>query len=387
VFAVVPAQAQKQQDISASATAITGVYNGTYRCARGPVNLRLTLVSPGDGSLSGVFTFDLPANSSPRTASYTLRGTYDVATGKFRLDPDKWEPPEPANYVMVGMDGAFKSGTEQVSGKITGGYGACTTFEATRNKTQSAALPQHPAVMPAAPTARAAQQPPSSTTGAARQAAPVQARVQPGTIYVCNTSTMNPTIYRSGVFQTAPNTSLASIANAWDAHVRQIYHLGDVYLNSGCSDQFYDQTGQRYIQQLEQTAKTNKSQIVIVDWKYVPGQNTPPPQVPGQNRPTGAQTISASRDQTGQHPATAAVTPQTYGTIIQCLNAKSDVPNPQPEPSCHVAGPDFSVDLKVGNVAYPKGNRSETVTLTCDGQGNRVQCTARVGPRDAQHSM
>src|ERR1700720_1216501 len=60
-----------------NATAITGVFNGIYRCARGPVNLRLTLVAPGDGSLFGVFTFDLPTNSSTRTASYTLIGTYD----------------------------------------------------------------------------------------------------------------------------------------------------------------------------------------------------------------------------------------------------------------------------------------------------------------------
>jgi hypothetical protein len=152
-----------------NATAITGVYNGSYRCARGPVNLKLTLVAPGDGSLAGVFTFDLPANSRTRTASYTLSGTYDAATGKFRLDPVEWEPPAPPGFVMVGVDGVFNFSAEQVSGKITGGYGACTTFDATRNKAQSAALSRHLAVTPASPAARTAQQPPSSsTTGTTR---------------------------------------------------------------------------------------------------------------------------------------------------------------------------------------------------------------------------
>lgn len=62
-----------------NATAISGVYNGNYRCARSPVKLQLTLAAPGDGSLTGVFTFDLPGNSRTRTASHTLSGTYDAA--------------------------------------------------------------------------------------------------------------------------------------------------------------------------------------------------------------------------------------------------------------------------------------------------------------------
>lgn len=135
-------------------TAITGVYDGQYRCARGPVNLTLTLVAPGDGSLTGVFTFDLPANSRTRTASYTVSGRYDAATGGFRLVPVKWEPPAPPGFVMVGMEGAFNPSAEQVSGKIT--YPTCTTFEATRNKVQSAALAKRPAVTPAAPAAGSA---------------------------------------------------------------------------------------------------------------------------------------------------------------------------------------------------------------------------------------
>lgn len=182
-------QAQSHNPPLAGPTVITGVYNGSYRCARGPVNLKLTLVAPGGGSLAGVFTFDLPPNSRARTASFHLSGTYDAATGKFRLTPVNWEPPEPPGFVMVGMDGSLNSSAEQVSGKIT--YPTCTTFEATRNKAESAALANRRAVTqtaPAAPSARAnansvstqtIQQPPSLAS-AAGSPAPV-ARPAEGT--------------------------------------------------------------------------------------------------------------------------------------------------------------------------------------------------------------
>ncbi len=87
----------------------------------------------------------------------------------------------------------------------------------------------------------------------------------------------------------------------------------------------------------------------------------------------GQQTISASRDQTGQHPATASLPGDTH---VKCLTAKSDVPNPQPEPGCHVDAPDrVSVDLKVGSSTH--FSRTGTMTLTCTGQGN-LRCTAEV---------
>lgn len=152
---ILPSMVWGQEPIAPPpATAITGVYDGNYRCAQGPGNLKLTLVAPGDGSLMGVFTFDLPANSRTRTASYTLSGRYDAATGRFRLVPVKWESPAPPGFVMVGMEGAFNSSAGQVSGKIT--YSTCTTFEATRNKVQSATLANRPAVTPAAPAAGSA---------------------------------------------------------------------------------------------------------------------------------------------------------------------------------------------------------------------------------------
>ena len=125
---VVSPNAQAQS----AATAINGVYNGTYTCALGPRTLKLSLLASGNGSLTGVFTFYLPPTSHTQAFSYSMSGTLDAASGKFKLDPVKWEVPPPGGYAMVGMDGAFDPGTGQVSGKIT--YGSCGTFQATRDQ-------------------------------------------------------------------------------------------------------------------------------------------------------------------------------------------------------------------------------------------------------------
>jgi hypothetical protein len=119
-----------------AATAINGVYNGTYTCAIGPRTLKLSLLASGNGSLTGVFTFYLPPTSHTEAFSYSLNGMFDAASGKFKLNPVKWETPPPGGYVMVGMDGAFDPGTGQVAGKIT--YGSCGAFQATRDQAASA---------------------------------------------------------------------------------------------------------------------------------------------------------------------------------------------------------------------------------------------------------
>jgi hypothetical protein len=96
---------------------------------------------------------------------------------------------------------------------------------------------------------------------------------------------------------------------------------------------------------------------------------------PQNGQKTVTQTLSASRDQTGQHPATAAVAGLTH---VKCLTAKSDVPNPQPEAGCHVDAPDrVSVDLKVGGST--NFARTGTMTLTCTGQG-KLSCSAEAKP-------
>jgi hypothetical protein len=158
-----------------AATAINGVYNGSYTCAQGPRTLRLSLLASGNGSLTGVFTFYLPPTSHTQAFSYSLSGTFDAASGEFKLNPVKWEVSPPGGYSMVGMDGAFDPGTGQVAGKIT--YGSCGTFQATRDQAASVNVasviaPQKAAgaALPVPRTAAPARQSSTSLTAPASQA-------------------------------------------------------------------------------------------------------------------------------------------------------------------------------------------------------------------------
>ncbi|HEY6466389.1 MAG TPA: hypothetical protein VIY69_10390, partial [Candidatus Acidoferrales bacterium] len=86
---------------------------------------------------------------------------YDASTGKFKLDPQNWNPPVPPGFPMLGVDGSLNTHTDKISGNITGGD--CTTFQATRNEAESAALPKQPPAPPrvggnaATPTTQPAQ--------------------------------------------------------------------------------------------------------------------------------------------------------------------------------------------------------------------------------------
>jgi len=48
-------------------------------------------------------------------------------------------------------------------------------------------------------------------------------------------------------------------------------------------------------------------------------------------------------------------------------------------PSCYITTHYNSFDLRVGGTSGFNGDAAVTVTLTCNGQGNRLQCTAAVG--------
>jgi hypothetical protein len=74
-------------------SAINGVYNGSYTCAQGPRTLKLSLLASDNGSLTGLFTFYIPPTSHAQAFSYSLSGTFDAASGKFKLKSVKWEAP------------------------------------------------------------------------------------------------------------------------------------------------------------------------------------------------------------------------------------------------------------------------------------------------------
>jgi len=115
---------------------------------------------------------------------------------------------------------------------------------------------------------------PIAKPSAPAQNIPAQARTQLGTTYLCWIWT-DTSYYRSGVFQVAANTSLGAINDAFQNYLRKNYHLQ--FSGSSCPDLLADPSGQTVIQQIEQWAKAKKQEVITVDWKYVPGQDTPPP--------------------------------------------------------------------------------------------------------------
>ena len=127
-------------------------------------------------------------------------------------------------------------------------------------------------------------------TAMGQNAAKVQ-RVQRGTTYICwtnHTLSEPSTLYHSGVFTTAPNTSLATLTDAWNNSLRNTYP--QTKFDSGsCDDQLSDPTGRLWVQNIEPTVKARKEQVVTVNWKYMPGKDTtppPPPQAAGKSTKT-----------------------------------------------------------------------------------------------------
>lgn len=83
--------------------------------------------------------------------------------------------------------------------------------------------------------------------------------------------------------------------------------------------------------------------------------------------------LQATSDKAGQHPAKAEI---AGPAPITCLNAVSETPNGQPSPSCHITAPGFQGKLKKGEKANATG--AGTVTLTCNGPGLMLRCSARI---------
>jgi hypothetical protein len=118
---------------------VTGVYEGSYRCSGGSVKLKLAMVASDDGSARGRITFEEPHDMGGRAGSYNLKGKYDSAALSFKLDPLNWNPPVPAGFTMLGVEGALQPDGKEIAGNMTGG---CSAFHATRNEAESAALPK-----------------------------------------------------------------------------------------------------------------------------------------------------------------------------------------------------------------------------------------------------
>jgi len=142
-----------------SPTAINGVYTGGYEVAGvvgvgGNFKAKLSLKSTDDGSLTGLFTFDLPASSGSRSATYKLTGRY-VAGTRWPFQFTTVEPlgkPAPATCAVTSLFACFAQGPlvrgrngmeysvnlDHISGPVHGEAGVA--FAAVRDKAESADL-------------------------------------------------------------------------------------------------------------------------------------------------------------------------------------------------------------------------------------------------------
>jgi hypothetical protein len=113
-------------------SSVGGVYTGTYACAKGPVDMTLTLTLNESSILTGTMTFYLPPGSHTKAYTFSLGGPLNQTSGSFSLRPMKWETAAPPNYVLVGLIGTVNAQTGGLSGKVD--YVGCGTFEAMKGR-------------------------------------------------------------------------------------------------------------------------------------------------------------------------------------------------------------------------------------------------------------
>ena len=133
------AQAQPAQ--AAKAASITGVYNGTYAGAQGPVKFKLSITQQDTGKVDGTFTLYLPDGSDTKTYTCDVTGSTS-ANGTFVLGRRPWHNPPPASVAWVGIDGKFDADGGKGDGQILGKMRSrpAPDFQATRDRDESAKL-------------------------------------------------------------------------------------------------------------------------------------------------------------------------------------------------------------------------------------------------------
>ena len=112
-----PPSAQQPWLQPASPTAIDGVYNGTYSCANGSVNLKLSLKSTDKGLVTGFFTFDLPPDTGGARVTYKLTGRYAWGVHQFVLTAGAVGTPAPSGYSMTRVSGSYVAGSDWIEGR------------------------------------------------------------------------------------------------------------------------------------------------------------------------------------------------------------------------------------------------------------------------------
>lgn len=111
---------------------ITGEWVGRYICNQGVTALHLTIQKTGAGK-GVIATFNFgppPENPDVPKGAYAMRGTYDPASRRIKLEGERWIN-QPFGYLMVGLDGKVAQTGEKITGYIPDLLG-CTDFEVRR---------------------------------------------------------------------------------------------------------------------------------------------------------------------------------------------------------------------------------------------------------------
>jgi hypothetical protein len=151
---------------AANVSPISGVYNGTYAGAQGPIKLKLTLTQQEYGTLTGALTLYVPDGSGAKEYTCDVRGRYIPANGMVQIARVKWEAAPPNEIDVLGMTGQFDAAGGNGAGKISGKMLSrpAPQFEATRDADASAKMAGADAAKnaPAATNAPAAQNAPAA---------------------------------------------------------------------------------------------------------------------------------------------------------------------------------------------------------------------------------
>lgn len=126
----------------AYAAGIAGRYTGRVHCQQWrPLELQIS--EQGGGRITGVFSFQYQVPGQSGSASYSMVGTYDAASGRVQLGQDRWLGRHPMGLTMVGLDGTFDASSGRLRGRVTDFN--CTTFEVVPPGVALTALPPPPA--------------------------------------------------------------------------------------------------------------------------------------------------------------------------------------------------------------------------------------------------
>ena len=116
----------------AHAQDVTGEWTGKYICGQGVTALHLTIEKTSASKMiSATFAFGpVPENPDVPNGAYTMKGTYDAASRRVRLNGEKWIN-APAGYIMVPLDGYLSVSGARITGRVPDAF-PCSDFEVWR---------------------------------------------------------------------------------------------------------------------------------------------------------------------------------------------------------------------------------------------------------------